>query len=45
MAPIVGMRKHDANLLGGFIDDVDDEYVIVDKFVGIDADSVDGEGI
>jgi hypothetical protein len=42
-APVVWVREHDSNLLRGFVDDVDDEYVVVDKFVGVDANSVDGK--
>lgn len=38
------MRKDDSNLLRRFVDDVDDEYV-VDDFVGVDAESVEGKSI
>lgn len=39
------MRKDDANLLRGLIDDIDDEDVVAEEFVGVEADSVDGKGV
>lgn len=39
------MCEDDANLLRGLIDDVDDEDVVEEEFVGVEADSVDGKGV
>lgn len=39
------MREDDANLLRGLIDDVDDEDVVEEEFVCVEANSVDGKGV